>query len=334
MKYSQILLSFTVAIIMIMGCREDKNVNSTKEGDSISEQESTATKAIANDPNNAQLYFERAKIYYDSEQYDKALDDSNRSLKLDSTVVDYFHLKADILLDYYRSKEAIDLLESMEVKFPGELRSLLKLAEFYLILRQNDNSFYILNKVIKQDPINAEAYYMLGLNFRALQDTVKAMNSLQRAVELDADFVEAWILLGNFHESLDSKNTLQYYDNALDVEPDNIEALHSKAFYLQNHDKISDAISIYKTIEHIDSTYLDAYLNAGILYLELDSVDQAREKFQRLIGLDTTSAMAYYYRGVSFELLNDQEKAKADYEKAKQIQPENPRFQIALESIK
>ena len=57
----------------------------------------------------------------------------------------------------------------------------------------------------------------------------------------------------------------QFYIQIHNVNPNNIAAWHSKAFYLQNNGKVKEAIELYKKINHLDRHYLDAYLNAGIL---------------------------------------------------------------------
>ena len=51
---------------------------------------------------------------------------------------------------------------------------------------------------------------------------------------------------------------IQYFDNAIRVDPDNVAAWHAKAYYLQNNDKINEALQIYKQIHTMDPQYPEA----------------------------------------------------------------------------
>ena len=54
--------------------------------------------------------------------------------------------------------------------YPERIQSLLKTAEIHYILEDYDSSILAINEAVKVDPQNAECYFMLGVNFRALKD--------------------------------------------------------------------------------------------------------------------------------------------------------------------
>ncbi len=290
-------------------------------------------KAVQEDPTKLSYRMDRAKYLYQQEMYDQALQDVDYALSIDSMDVQLYHLKADIQLDYYQSREAIKTLETVIALYPERLPSLLKLAEFHHVLTQYDQSISTVNQVIGQAPQNAEAYFMLGMNFRAMQDLLKAKASFQRAVELDADLTDAWIILGNIHEEDQDPLAYQYYQNAVNTAPDNIAALHSLAFYLQNHDQVLPAIDIYRRINQLDSQYEDAYLNTGILYLSIDSFSQARDHFTILKKINPANAFAYYYGGLTDELSGQIDAARQGYKNALQLSPDYEKAQQALADL-
>ena len=105
------------------------------------------------------------------------------------------------LPDNYNSKEAINTMLYAVVMHPDRIPSLLKLIELRYIIEDYDESILTINEIIKLDPLNAEAFFMLGVNFKALNDILRATNVFQRAVELDTKMTDAWITLGEIYES-------------------------------------------------------------------------------------------------------------------------------------
>lgn len=332
--YSNYSLSLLMVFFMSCGSPEKNNTTSSES--------KTATidpiihgmnQAVANEPDNLTYRIDRAKYLYEQEMYDQALQDVERALSIDSTDVALYHLKADIQLDYYQSREAIKTLEEVIDLYPDRIPTLLKLAEFHHVLTQYDQSIMVVNQVIGKSAQNAEAFFMLGMNFRALEEVEKAKASFQRAVELDADLADAWILLGNIYEEEKKPIAQQYYENAVNASPENIAGLHSLAFYLQNHDQVNEAIEIYSRINQLDSQYEDAYLNTGILYLTIDSLTQAKEHFNILKKINPANAFAYYYSGLAEELGGNLTAAKQGYETAIRLSPDYTKAKEALADL-
>ena len=151
---------------------------------------------IAKDSTSDKLFYERGAAYYKLENYDGAIHDLIHAINLDSLQYPYYHLLTDVLLDYYRSKEAVLTMERCIELLPDSRPSMLKLSEIYHILKQYDDSMALCNRLLYQDQQDEEAYFMLGMNFRAKGEIDKAINSFQTATELEPDLVDAWILLG------------------------------------------------------------------------------------------------------------------------------------------
>jgi len=95
------------------------------------------------------------------------------------------------------------------------------------------------------------------------------------------------------------------------------------AYYYQNHENIKEALKIYKDILNVDPKYTDAHLNSGILNLSLDSLDNALAHFNIVINMSPAESRAYYYRGLTRELLGEPDKAKSDYQSSININNEN-----------
>ena len=292
------------------------------------------TKEIAAKPNDPRLYAQRGALFYENENYDEAIKDLEVALSYDSTNVTYLHLLADAYLDYYQSYNALSTLQKAATLYPNRIPTLLKLCEFELILEQHEASIKTINKVLALQPLNPDAFFMLGMNFKEMGNIDRAIGSFQTAVENDPDLVDAWINLGQLHAKKNSKMAGVFFDNALQVDPNNTTALHAKAAYLHDTNRLQEALATYRQLNITDPTYEEGFFNTGIIYLEMDSLKRAYQHFDLAAKTSPTYIMAYYYRGLVQEQQGDLEAAKKDYQQALNLNPGFDRAKEALEGMK
>lgn len=327
----QNLCALCVSLILICSCKPNTNVEIQQDASQdIDVVIAGMLKALEDDPENAIIWFQKANYLYDREQYDQALKDIHSAIQIDPTNVEFKHLKADIQLDYYQSREALTTLQDILKTEPERIPTLLKLSEFQHILKDYQSSISTVNEIIRLQSFNAEAFFMLGMNFRELDELEKAKSSFQRAVELDADLTDAWIILGNIYEADKNPIAKEYYDNAIRSNAESIEALHTKAFYLQNNNDVVGAIQLYRQINSLNPQYEDAYLNTGILYLSVDSLIQAKEHFKILSQINPANPFAFYYHGLTEEYLGNIEEARKMYETAIRLKSDYGKAKEAL----
>ena len=310
-----ILLSMA---IISCGGEEKKSKGPVSTGDNLVDQ---LTQQITDAPNNAELLFQRATVLHEKEEYEASIRDLEKAMSIDSLKPKYYHLLSDNYMDYFKSRKSLDVMEKAGRLFNERIPTLLKLSETQMLLSQHENSVFTVNEILRLDPQNNEAYFMLGMNFRAMGQLDKAINSFQTAVENDPEMVDAWLILGELHERNGTGNPMKYYENALTVSPDNPQVMHSMAFHLQNSGDIPGAIKLYKEISSKNRQYTDAYINAGILYIEQDSLEQAFEQMNILAGVQPENPFAYYYRGVIHKAYGNYESAEIDLQNAINLQP-------------
>ena len=270
--------------------------------------------AITNNPNNATLYAARAEQFYKNEAYDEAIFDMASAMKIDSVNADYHHLLADIYLDYFKSRLALQTMERAAFLHPKRIPTLLKLAFLQYTLTQYDASMTTVNKVMTLDPQNAESFFIRGLVYMDKGNKKTAIKNLQTCVDNDPDHVDAWILLGQIYEEDKNPIAAQYLENAVQADPNNINALQTKASYLHNNDKLDEAMDLYRKITEIDSKFAAAYQSIGVIYFEKDSLQKAYENFDISTKVDPTFVIGYYFRGLAAEAMGNLASAKEDYQ--------------------
>ena len=98
--------------------------------------------------------------------------------------------------------------------------------------------------------------------------------------------------------------------------------MHAQAYYFSNiKNDLTEAIRVYKKINTIDPQYVEGYFNIGLIYLDMDSVQQAYQSFDIASKYAPENADVYYHRGVAAEMLGDNPQALADYKTVLNFDP-------------
>ena len=325
------LLIFSIFLSMILlSCKNDKTEKDLNVPSDIKE----LNKLIEKNPKDATLLYARGKYYYDTESYDNTIEDLNIAIKLDSMQPDYYHLLSDAYMDSAKSRYAIQTMKDLINKFPERIPSLLKLAELFFIVKEYDNSITTINSILYLSPGNPDAYFLLGVNFKEMGKLKEAKNSLLTSVENNPEDIDAWLQLGQIAELQKDSSALRFYDNALHIDSTSIEALHHIAFYYQNNGNVKKALETYRKMSVMDPNYPSSYFNSGLIYLHMDSLEQAYNNFNILVNIDRKNSKGYYYRGYVNYLAGKMENAKADFEQTLKLDPEFAEAKEILEKIK
>src|ERR1044072_7068874 len=193
MKNLRYLFLFLVPLFAACG-------TSTTEvpADSTANMDSLAmlNEQIRKEPNNLELYYQRALYYEQRKDLGAALLDINRVLQLDSNNVKYLMAGADIHLFTNKIQRADQLLKRAVQLEPNNVECLLKMAQLHHYLKRFEEEVIVLNTILDNDKRNAQAYFMKGMVAKETGDTVKAMQNLQLAVQMDPNYYNAYIVMG------------------------------------------------------------------------------------------------------------------------------------------
>ncbi len=210
---------FLVLAITVVSCSPKETTEEVvvKKNDSIldklnSPELKAINEALLKDSNNDSLYNERARIYIGLKQFDEALGDAARALKLDSTKARNYVRLADVYFATNKTRFSKETLERAVKKFPEDTEALLKLAELFYLVRQYENAITHINKALKVDENMANAYYLKGSVFKEMGDTAKAISSLPTAIEQDPKFFDAFLDAGILYASRRNPLAFEYYE--------------------------------------------------------------------------------------------------------------------------
>lgn len=332
MNTKNILRLFSALIVLLfIGCTASTKNNSEVDiWENPEDRIEQLNKEILKGKKDANLYFERAREYAARGEFQNALTDMFVTMKIDSLNPDYYVFGADLFLKTSQSAQALALMKNAKEKFPENHDLALKYAEMQITLNQLQDAVRTVDGVMYQDNQNPRAFFLMGYIMILSEDFDKAKLALKEAVRLDPEITDGYLLLAELYEKDNPKLALQYLENAITVSPETPETYHNKAFFLQNNNDIPAALKVYDQIKRRFPQYSSAFLNSGILYIEVDSLQLAYENFNILSKIKPQSHLAYFYRGYSSELMGNKEGAIQDYEQALRI---NPDYQKAIDQL-
>lgn len=293
----RIYVFFILLSILNISCKEKEVQEKVKFPFTGDTKIDAISAKIAEDPLNPTLRFARAEALFNKNMYEECIADLRVAITADSLKPEYYHLLSNAFMDNQLSSKALQTMEVAKGLFPNRIPTMLKLSETQLIVKQYDKAIQTLNDVVRLDPQNAEAYFMIGTTLNQMGEKQRAINAFQTATEMDSKLIDAWISLGNIYLEKKDRKAQQYYEAAVNSDPKNVNAAHALAYYFQSFGDDQKAISLYKEITKSHPKYVDAFLNCGILYLEKDSLDQAYEMFNIMVGTEPKDWAGYYYRG-------------------------------------
>ena len=286
---------------------------------------------IASNPDDAELYVERAAFYMAKQQTHKAIQDMQEAIKRDTANADYYLTLSDYFMQAGQLKNTIGVLKKVLSMEPQNTDALNKMAEINLMIRKYKDVFTYTTQTLEADPYNAKAFFIRGYTYKEMGDTARAIENFQQTVKYDPKNYRALTELGLIYSTRKNELAVDYFKNAIAADSSEALAWYYLAMYYQNNDMLNEALDIYRDLMKVHPDFPYAYYNTGYIYLELLKVpDEAVPYFTQAIQINPGYYEAYFNRGLCFEILGDVYKAQEDYNAALKIRPN---YQKAIDGL-
>ncbi|MFH1052496.1 MAG: tetratricopeptide repeat protein [bacterium] len=128
-------------------------------------------------------------------------------------------------------------------------------------------------------------------------------------------------------------NPLDFYNNAVDKNPNSALALNNRALILKSHGEINDAINDLELAIETEPGFAEAYFNLGNLYDETGNIKLALKLYNDGLTANPKAFQGYLVRG-NLKLKNsDSVSAKMDFEKVLEYDSTNSTAYFSIASI-
>ena len=324
----KVLLVLACAL-MLTSCSDIQNDKSTKSNDN--QQVINSEDEFVTDSLDVDGYINRARWYLANEQVGNAIRDINSALSIDGKNVDALLVLADI---YYALGDEDNIMltlnKATEIA-PMDSRPVVKLAELSFLQGNTNLANAYLDKALELNSLNPQAYYMRGIICMSKNDTVQALKQFMKARSQDDTFVDPVLQIANIYAAQRDPMAREFYNLAIDMEPDNYGTYYDLAMYLQDNGNPEKALEIYDTLDvKIPGSYQILFNKGYVNLVYLFDYDEAINCFDKALEINPKSVDALLNKGVAYEQKGDYKKAKSIY---LQILKGNPNYQLAIDAL-
>ena len=322
MKYFKLIM-ILLAGIMLVSCDQQSGKSGNETIAVVSDTSSVEelSSLIREDSANAALYHQRALLYLGQEQQNLAMRDMLTAIQLDRENASYMLTLSDIYMSMGLFDNCVEALEKALEIDPENNESMLKLAELNLILKKYKEALQYADKAIDMNRSNPLPYFLKGFTYAEAGDTVSAIKNYLEAIDKDQNYYDAYIQLGFIYSTRGNRLAIDYFNNALNIDPESIEALYALGIFYQESGDAENAISAYNKILVISPGYVYAYYNLGYINLVLlDDYRTATNYFKQVLELDPEYFEAAYNLGYCHELLGEYAQAREMYNRALEVE--------------
>ena len=335
MRY-KVLFLLIFAGIMISSCNRqggDQKTDETGQELTVSDIDEL-TALIREDSSDALLFEKRAQAYLAQRDHNLAMRDMLQAIQLDPDNARYMLTLSDIYMSMGLLDNCIESLDRALRLEPENVESMLKLSEINFILKKYKEALEYADMAIAVEKINPLPYFMKGYIFAEAGDTIGAITNYLEAIDKDQAYYDAFIQLGLIYSTAGNTLAIDYFNNALNVEPQSTEALYALAMFYQEAGDAENAIAAYSRLLVVDPENVYGHYNLGYVNLVMvGDFEQAVAYFERAEQLKPDYFEAIYNKGYCYELLGDLQAARDAYNAVLEIEVNYEKAIVGLNRI-
>jgi pentatricopeptide repeat protein len=272
--------------------------------------------SISSYPDDASLYLRRANRLTQLNIHELAYSDYLKAWTLQHTLNIGLLFAANLEI-LGKRQDKLNLLESLNHKFPSDPHVNRLLADTYTNSGDYEKALVTYNEMISRDSLDPETYYEKALILEQLKDTIQAIRTLQKAYSFQG--VDTYGLeLAHLYAEQKNPRALEICDFILKHDSSDvlIDPFFIKGIYFSNVKQFLKAIAQFDSCILRDWKTTDAYLEKGRAYYHLENFNAAIKTFNMAITVTNTDPDAYYWLGRCYESQKKKTEAINNYRKA------------------
>ncbi len=219
------------------------------------------------------------------------------------------------------------LWEDVVRKSPIKCRPHINLGKAYYQEKRYDKALEVLNRAVELEPRNFLAYLNRGNVYKALKKYQKAYEDYEMVRHLEPAYAPAYYNFGNLmFEQRRYVEAEMLYNSAIGWLPQYAAAYFGKANALKAQKKYDEALKFYERALHFKGPEAEIYNNIANTYKETRRFDEAVQYYSKAIRLKPDLHEAYNNRGSIYHLQERYDLALSDFFSALKI---DPRFAVS-----
>ncbi|MDR2232655.1 MAG: tetratricopeptide repeat protein [Tannerella sp.] len=215
---------------------------------------------------------------------------------------------------------ALETLNELVATGDEPANSLLMRAHFLYTQEQYAEAAVDCGQIIELEPDNHPAYYLLAKSELALEESAKAIESLDRATGIKDDYAECYALRAEIYQSIGKNDdALKDIEKAIELTPEDETAYLLRGRIHEQIGNFESAYADFLQALELNPFNTEAYLAAGRLLTNQGKYDEAIALFEEAEEHVEPSAQVYTAKALAKRQSGDEQGAIADEEKAKSL---------------
>lgn len=245
-------------------------------------------------------YAELGKVDSARSAYEQALEMDGTSASAHIRMAELLEKDGDPVVALVHAKQALE-------QDPGNPNYTYFIGTLLMRTHQLEEAARTFRTVLKQQPDRQAAHYNLG----------QALVRLGRQDEARVHLAVADSLFKLEHE-------LRLWETKTQVDPQNPAVWATYGYALRRTGRNAEALRAYGVALHLDPSHLDVRYELANLYLKLGQVPRAAEQYDILLAQDSTYVGAWVNAGIAYARMGQPDAARRAWQTALRLEPGHP----------
>lgn len=242
------------------------------------------------DKQMAELLSEQSKLFLRNRDYEAVVVNFEKLLLLKPKDVNIWVQRGKALSGLNRDQEALESLNKAIELDENHEEAWISKGICLRFLERPQESLAAFNKAKEVNPINPFVWHYIGMCSHAMRDYKAAAEAYEKTIELDQDFVAAYLNLSHALADLgQNEEALNNYNLANILFPKEYGILFHKARFLARIGHSREAIQCYSKVIDLKSDFSTAWHNQALAMAGLGHHKEAINGYQKAIELSKNS---------------------------------------------
>lgn len=198
------------------------------------------------------------------------------------------------------------------------------LIERYIEKGTTEKALFQIRHLLQKYPRNPAYLFMMADALEKKGDTTQSIHFFEQAIEAAGTFNEAELRLAFLYAETSNPQTITLCDNLLTQEGAmkmRSDVLLIKGLYYSRIHDTDQAVRIYDQIIREDYSYMEAYIEKGLVFYDQKKYKQAYDVFKLSTTIKNSFAEGYFWMAKTEEKLMQKEAAINNYKRALALDP-------------
>jgi tetratricopeptide (TPR) repeat protein len=274
-------------------------------------------------PENASMLALLSQCYLLKDQVEAAKHFLKKAKDIDANNASVGWNTARLLLKENKPSEALHIAREISQKYPDDVEGMGVFGACLSVNGEIVDSIRVLNRAIELNPNYAEAFIARGLVRLSQDHKFEALADLERAHRLKPHINKIWSLVISLKiEAQKHSDAILLLTDMIKIDPKGESRLVILALCYHHLRDFESAIDAYKKALAIKPDYAEAHYNMGNTLKVLGMQEAAIQAYTKAIATKPDYAEAYYNMSNVFKEQGKFEQAREGYIKTLAIKPE------------